>query len=156
MKKLIIIPVAAIMLIATCMFAEEGKKYGKALTIKDTTKVSQIMEKPEKFVGKKVLISGIVVDVCAHRGCWMDIASDKPYEKIQVKVKDGEIVFPITAKGQTAVVEGEVEELKLTKEQVLAMKKHQAEMYDKKFDPASVTSGETIYRIKGLGAVIEK
>ena len=32
---------------------------------------------------------------------------NKEFETIRVKVKDGEIVFPMEAKGKTALVEGE-------------------------------------------------
>lgn len=156
MKKTVLFAFVLSLIFNVNGFASGTKRYGKKLTLKDTTKVSKILETPEKFVGKKVLISGLIVDVCKMRGCWIDLASDKKFEKIRVKVNDGEIVFPITAKGQNAVVEGEVEELKLTKEQVIAMKKHQAEENDTEFDPSTVKSGKTIYRIKGLGAVIEK
>jgi hypothetical protein len=40
-------------------------------------------------------------------GCWMEI-SDTEGEKIRVKVKDGEIIFPKDGAGRTATVEGEV------------------------------------------------
>jgi hypothetical protein len=42
----------------------------------------------------------------------------------------------------------------MTKEQVIAARKHQAEESGKKFDSATVTSGETVYQIAGTGAVI--
>jgi len=89
-------------------FADGGKKYGKDLTLTKTTKVSEILENPEQFDGKKVLIEGTVINVCKKAGCWIEVAGDKDYESIIVKVNDGEIVFPAEAKGKTAVVEGEV------------------------------------------------
>ena len=45
-------------------------------------------------------------------GCWIDIAGEKKGEKIRVKVKDGEIVFPKDSKGKKVSVEGVVEEVK--------------------------------------------
>jgi hypothetical protein len=89
-------------------FADEGKKYGKDLTLTKTTKVSEILENPEQYDGKRVLIEGTVINVCKKAGCWIEVAGDKDYESIIVKVNDGEIVFPVEAKGKTAVVEGEV------------------------------------------------
>jgi hypothetical protein len=88
------------------------------------------------------------------RGCWIYLAGDRDFEKIRIKVTDGEIVFPMEARGKTAVVEGVVERLELTREQVLAQRKHHAEEKGVAFDPATVTSGETTLRIRGLGAEI--
>jgi hypothetical protein len=55
--------------------------------------------------GKTVRIEGTVAAVCPMRGCWMDIAGDRG-ETIRIKVKDGEVVFPQTAKGKRVVAEG--------------------------------------------------
>lgn len=84
----------------------------------------------------------------------MDIASDREFEKVQIKVDDGVIVFPLTAKGKQALVEGVVEQLDLTYEQAIEDAKHKAEEHGTEFDPSTVTGPVTIYRIRGLGAVI--
>lgn len=128
---------------------------GEPLSIEKVTPVSVINNTPGDYLGKKVLIEGLVINVCAKRGCWMDIASDVPFEKINVKVVDGEIVFPLEAKGKIARVEGIAEEIKLTKEQAIRMAKHRAQEQGTAFDPASVTGPVSYYRIKGLGAEIQ-
>ncbi len=148
-------------LLVLCLFSLPVHGFGKPLQLGaplsfDTvTPVSEINNNPEKYLGKQVLIEGLIINVCAKRGCWMDIASDVPFEKIQVKVVDGEIVFPLEAKGKKARVEGVAEEIKLTKEQAIYMGKHRAEEQGTTFDPASVTGPVSFYRIKGLGAEIE-
>ena len=129
--------------------------YGKDITLSDTIQVSEILDNPEAYEGKAVLIRGNVVDVCQKRGCWIEVSGDRPYEKITVKVNDGEIVFPLSAKGSHAVVEGMVERIELTEEQALKWKTHQAEERGETFDPASVTGPLTIWRIKGVGAEIK-
>lgn len=156
MKKFFLATVLLFMFSLSISYADGSRKYGKDISLKATTKISEILKQPEDFVGKRVLVEGLVVGVCEKRGCWVYLASDKPYEKIQVKVKDGDIVFPLTAKGQKAIVEGEVEKFELTKEQVLALKERQAKEHGKEFDPSTVTGGETIYRIRGIGAIIEE
>jgi len=128
---------------------------GAPLTLDTVTKVSEINKNPEQYLGKPVLIEGLIISVCAKRGCWMDIASDVPFEKIQIKVVDGEIVFPMEAKGRFARVEGTVQEMKLSKEQAIRMGKHKAEEQGTTFDPASITGPVSFYRIMGLGAVIK-
>lgn len=130
-------------------------KLGEPLSLTEVTKVSEINQHPDKYLGKKVLIEGLIIDVCAARGCWMDIASDIPFEKIKIKVVDGEIVFPMETKGKQARVEGIAEEIKLTKDQALRMGKHHAEEQGLAFDPTSVTGPVSFYRIRGTGAEIE-
>ena len=87
-------------------------------------------------------------------GCWIELSSDVEGEKIKVKVKDGEIVFPQEAKGKTAKVEGTVYKIELSKEDAIDYYKHQAEEKGENFDSTSVNSPVTIYQIKGLGAKI--
>lgn len=132
-----------------------AQKLGKEITTKKVTKISKILENPEKFVGKKVLVEGKVLEVCQMAGCWMDLKSDKKDAKIKVKVKDGEIVFPQEAVGKTALVEGEVYKIEMTQEEAIEWEKHMAEENGKTFDAAAITGPVTRYQIKGLGAVIK-
>jgi hypothetical protein len=132
----------------------QGTTYGEPLTLAELTPVSAILADPASYIGKPVLVQGMVVAVCDEKGCWMDIASDKEFEKIQIKVDDGVIVFPLTAKGKQALVEGVVEQLELTQEQAIAEAKRMAEEHGTPFDSTSVTGPRTIFRIKGKGAVI--
>jgi len=150
----IIIALLLIVLLNTFAFASKTEIYGKKLTLSKVTKISEILAAPEQFIGQKVLVKGMVVEVCAKRGCWMYLASDKAFEKIQIKVLDGEIVFPMSARSKEALVEGVVEALKYSKEDAIAWLQHQAEEKDESFDPKNVTSGMTVYRIKALGAEI--
>ena len=131
-----------------------GTTYGEALTLTEVTPVSAILADPPSYIGRPVLVQGMVVAVCEQKGCWMDIASDKESEKVQIKVDDGVIVFPLSAKGKHALVEGVVEQLDLTYEQALAEAKRRAEEHGEAFDSTSVTGPQTIFRIRGKGAVV--
>ena len=131
-------------------------KLGKPITLTEVTSISQIFENPQDFLGDSVLVNGTIIDVCNKRGCWIEITSDSAFQSIKVKVKDGEIVFPLSAKGSNATVQGVVEQLVFTKEEVIRMEKHQAEEQGTEFDPSTVTEGKTIFRIRGIGAVIEE
>lgn len=154
MKKIFLFVLVTIFL-SSSVFADGGKKYGKGITLKEKTKISKIMENPKDYIGKKVLVEGTVVDVCSKRGCWLEVASDKEFQKMKVKVKDGEIVFPMESKGKTALVEGEVYEIKMTKEEALEQAEHEAQEKGTKFDPSKITGPVTLYQIKGIGAVIK-
>ncbi len=130
------------------------EKYGKEISLKEKTKISDILANPEAFVGKTVLVEGEVLDVCKNAGCWMELKSNAEGQ-IKIKVKDGDIVFPVTAVGSKAVAEGTVYKIELTKEEAISYFEHIAEEGGKEFDPSTVTGPVTIYQIKGIGAEIE-
>lgn len=135
--------------------AQNWKTFGKELTLKDTTLISTILANPYAFIGKRVLVEGTVVDVCKKRGCWMELASDKEFQSIRVKVNDGEIVFSLEARGKLALIEGIVEKLEISKEELIKAMKHHAEEQGEPFDSTKITEGKTIYRLKGLVAKIQ-
>lgn len=160
MIKKITITTILTLIFANLSFAVDGETktntLGKTITLTEITPISQILDNPQEFLGDTVLVSGTVIDVCKKRGCWMELASDEEFQSIKVKVKDGEIVFPLSAKGNTALVQGVVEQLVFTKEEVIKMEKHHSEEHGTEFDPSTITKGKTIYRIRGIGIVIEK
>ena len=147
-----------IILSITVLFAlgDDRDKYGKEITLKEKTSISSILINPEDFLDKTVLVEGEVLDVCSMMGCWIELKAEVEGEKIKVKVKDGEIVFPQEAKGEMALVEGTVYKIELTQEEAIDYYKHQAEERGEEFDPESVTGPVTFYQIKGLGAEIDK
>lgn len=98
-------------------------KFGKEIELKEKTNVSEVLKTPDAFVGKTILIKGKVLDVCTERGCWMKLSSDQKKESILIKVKDGEIVFPVEAKGKDAEVEGELFKVTVSKEEQEEMAK---------------------------------
>lgn len=145
---------------ATRALAEEKAEttpayYGAELSDADTVPVSKLLATPEDYVGKKVKIEGRILGVCAMRGCWIDVAGDKDLESIRVKVKDGEIVFPVEAKGKMAVAEGTFEKIQLDLEQTRQMKEEECKKKGEKFEPDSCTQPGVLYRIAGLGAVVQ-
>jgi hypothetical protein len=132
-----------------------AKDFGKGVTLSEETAISSILDHHADYVGKKVKVSGLIIDVCSMRGCWIYLAGDRDFEKIRIKVTDGEIVFPMEARGKVAIVEGVLESMVLSREEVIKRRKHHAEEQGIAFDPASVISGETVLRIRGLGASID-
>jgi hypothetical protein len=143
-----------ILLLFGCQ-SQPPKKFGTELTLKETTKISEILASPKEYIGKKVLVEGNVLDVCSNAGCWMEIKSDVPDQKIKIKVKDGDIVFPVEAKGKSALVEGVLYSIELDEEETKEYFQHMAEDAGKEYDSTSVTGPMTIYQIKGFGAEIK-
>ena len=136
--------------------AEEVKKYGEEITLTEKNEISAIIADAESFVGKKVLVEGTVVGVCAKRGCWIELSGDKEFEKMRVKVNDGEIVFPMEAKGKKALVEGEVFSVVIEGEGCGSdCSEEQKEEKSEEHKCEHEKTTKKVYMIKGLGAVIK-
>src|SRR5438552_346805 len=123
------------------------QKLGKPLTLDRPTPLAEIEAHPERYVGKKVQIRCRVTEVCLAMGCWMNIVDPVGERRIRIKVNDGEIVFPESAIGKLAIVEGKLTKLELTRDQAIAQARHEAEEQGRKFDPRSIKKGTTIYMI---------
>jgi hypothetical protein len=148
--------VAAALAVILCVSVASAasKKYGKAITLKDTTKISDIYAKPDAFNGKRVKVEGPIVDVCSMKGCWIAIGSDKEFESIRFKVDDGVIVFPMTIKGSNAVVEGVVSVTTLSVADQIAEGEHMAQEKKVPFDPKTVKGPKVSIMIKGEAAEV--
>ena len=150
-----ILAAALAAILALPLAAAAATEYGRPVTVKELTKVSEIYDNPEKYVGKDVKVEGMIVAVCASRGCWMEIASDRQYEKIKIKVDDGVIVFPISARGKRALIQGKLETVAMGAEEAKRFYAHQAEERGVKFDPSTVTGPVNFFQVRATGAVID-
>ena len=110
----------------------EDVKLGAGVSIKEATPIASVLATPEEFVGKTIRIDGVATSVCEDMGCWMAIAAEAKSDKtIRVKVEDGVIVFPMSARGKNVSAEGVWE--------VIA---------------AADASAPKRYQLKGTGAII--
>ena len=131
----------------------EGTKFGAGVTLTDTVPVDAILADPNAYKGKTVRVEGMVTDVCPKRGCWMELSGSAPGQKLKFKVTDGEMVFPMDAKGKVAIAQGEVAVRELTLEETKQNAEYEAKEYGKAYDPASITTPKIVVRIDGTGAV---
>ncbi len=142
--------VLALMLTAS---AQAGDTLGTGVTATETTSIAKILADPDAYVGKTLRIEGKVMDVCPRAGCWMDLAQEDGQSALRVKVDDGVLVFPMTAKGKLAVAEGVLESIPMTRERYAAWLEHLAEERGETFDAASVGEGPfRVLQLKGTGA----
>jgi len=132
----------------------EGTVYGDGVTTAKSIPVSELTAKIDDYEGKTVRVEGMVTDVCAKRGCWFKMASDKEFQTLMFKVVDGVIVFPMSMKGKYAVAEGIARKVELSLKQTRKYLAHLAEESGEKFDPASVTEPMMFVKLEGKGAVV--
>jgi hypothetical protein len=142
------------LILALSGLAVAETKLGKPLTLTEPVPIPKLEAKPAEYVGKTVLIKGKVTEVCQMAGCWMALADTDSGRTIRIKVNDGEMVFPKESIGKTALAEGVLTKIELTKEQALARARHEADERKQRFQPNSVKTGMTIYQIQGAGAVL--
>jgi hypothetical protein len=153
MRRMMVVSLA-VLVIAAVGVSAAVKKYGKDLTLKETTKISAIYAGTDAFNGKRVKVEGPIVDVCSERGCWIALGSDKEFQTIRFKVEDGVIVFPLTAKGLTATVEGVVTVTTLTEEEQIKSGEMMAKEKKTTFDRTTVKGPKTVVMIKGEAAEV--
>ena len=150
MKRLFTV-VAAIL--AFSLNAEE-LTFGDQVIKNEVTLISDILASPTQYLDKDVTVKGTIVGVCEKRGCWVDLASDARFQKLRLKVQDGEMVFPMHAKGRDAIATGKLYAIDLNIEQTQRHLARLAERNGETFDPASVTEGMAIYQVEPTGVTI--
>ena len=144
-----------IALAVSCTLALAAEvKLGKPFTLERPESVDAVASSPERYAGKTVQVKGKITEVCLKAGCWMQLVDPSSKKALRIKVRDGDIVFPESSIGKMAIAEGKLMKLELSKEQVIAARRHEAEEQGRSFDPASVQSGQVIYQIAGTGAMI--
>ncbi len=128
--------------------------FGDAVDKNKLIKISTLMEKPDDYLSSPVTIEGTVVGVCQKRGCWMSIASDKRFQNLRIKVNDGDMVFPMTAKGSKAFATGMLTKNQLTLSESKRLLAHRAQKNGEAFDEASVKQAIATYQLVPTGVTI--
>jgi hypothetical protein len=121
-------------------------KLGTGVSLKDATPIKALVEQPRAYVGKSVRVDGVATAVCSHMGCWLAVAAqdDPTGPTVRLKVDDGVIVFPMTAKGKMVSAEGVFEVVGGTADSKEAAGEHA------KADPKASQH----YQLKATGALI--
>ncbi len=128
------------------------QKYGKPLTLKTETKITDILAKPDAYVGKRLRVRAVVTDVCPERGCYMILKGEKRFQSLMFKVDDGVIVFPVSLVGREVIVEGTLSKQTISVQEQKDMCPVEAKALDPKFDPEKITGPMVLVRLDGIGA----
>lgn len=104
---------ATVVALATIVVSAEDTKLGAGVALKDATPIKALLDKPGDYVGKTVRVDGVATAVCESMGCWLAVAADDDTggKTVRLKVEDGVIVFPMSAKGKKVSAEGVFEEI---------------------------------------------
>jgi hypothetical protein len=144
MKNALILSLA---MVASAGMVQTEQKLGTGVSVKEVTKIADVVKNPEAFVGKVIRLEGTATAVCQHEGCWLALSESAKTDAptVRLKVEDGVIVFPMTAKGKQVAAQGTFERVGANdeegKEAAAEHAKHQAK--------ATAT-----YQLKATGAII--
>lgn len=111
MKKAFILGFVAVVSLAMTP-AEE--KFGTGVSLDTATSIADVVKNPEAFVGTTIRVDGTATAVCAHMGCWMAVSESDAAgaPTVRLKVDDGVIVFPVSAKGKAVSAQGTFERIR--------------------------------------------
>jgi hypothetical protein len=107
MKMLLTAAVCALLAVPVLATVSDETKLGAGVTLTEATPIAKLLEAPEAFVGKTIRVDGVATGVCEDMGCWMSIGLAADSDKtVRMKVEDGVIVIPVSAKGKQVSAEG--------------------------------------------------
>jgi hypothetical protein len=141
------LPAAIAGIVAMSIQAAAPESFGSGVSLADTTPIERIVARPADFEGKTVRVEGTVAAVCTHMGCWMSLTPDGATDgaSLMIKVDDGVIVFPVSAKGRRAAAQGVVQKVTADPEGQSAAAEHAK---------AQGKAAPVSWQIKATGAVV--
>ncbi|GAA0679703.1 DUF4920 domain-containing protein [Rheinheimera tangshanensis] len=129
------------------IFSTSASTFGGTVDKTKLVEVADILAKPQSYLQQQVTVKGTVEAVCQKKGCWMQFAADANQPTFRIKVKDGDMVFPVSAKGKTAYASGRLDPIEMDLESTREYLAHKAEEQGEAFDPANVTEAITLYQL---------
>ena len=139
--------IAISVLVSATFFAAGETKLGAGVRLKETTPIRALVERPSEYVGRTVRVDGVARAVCSAMGCWMAVASDTDPNApvVRLKVEDGDIVFPMSAKGKKVAAEGAFEKIG----------DHDEHAREAASEHGTQPGASGTYQIKATGALIQ-
>ncbi len=153
MKKTIALTLALLL----SPLLQASQSFGPAFDFSKSTPVTvaQVLAQPANYLQHPFTVQGKIDAVCQKKGCWMQFATAADQPTFRLKVKDGDMEFPVSAKGKTAYAYGTLKAKPMTLEQSKTYLKHRAEEQGETFDPTTVSSAVTLYQFEPVSVLIK-
>jgi hypothetical protein len=118
-----------------------------------TQSLAGVLEQPEQFAGKSVIVEGEVRRACSRKGCWMELSTSKDAAApgCRVTFKDYGFFVPTDSAGSSARVEAAVEVARLDPSHVAHLEREGATFARKAADGSAqevrlVATGVELWR----------
>jgi hypothetical protein len=149
MKSRIALSLGIALAVMVSAHAQQPQTFGTGVSLTESTRLADLIARPADFEGKTVRVEGTVQAVCEHMGCWMTFAADAAPNgrTLFVKVDDGVIVLPVTAKGHRAVAQGVIQRIGGNDAEGQQAAAEQARQ-------AGAAQAPTAWQLKATGAVV--
>lgn len=113
MRKIVLLVAIAITFAACNSKPADNKDTKTDKTEVTKVTVDQFFSKGEELVGKTIIVEGSVDHVCKHGGKRMFLVGSTPENRLKVTTGDDIASFDVAFEGNTMVVEGKVEMMKM-------------------------------------------
>lgn len=114
-------------------------KRGALIGAAKKVSLAKALKDPNKFAGKTVAVSGVIVRSCKMEGCWMELAPSKNAKSVRVTFKDHGFFIPLDAAGMSVKAEGVFSIKTLTKAEVDHLVNEDGAKFDKINKDGTVT-----------------
>lgn len=97
--------------------ATQTKLYGEKLGEGKVIPLEKVLQSPEAYAGKQIVVTGYVRKACKKKGCWMEMgaSANKSQQGCRITFKNYGFFVPKDSAGATAKLEGTIEIKKLDK-----------------------------------------
>jgi hypothetical protein len=113
MLILLAVPAAARAQDATSQTGDEIVRRGAAIGNSPAVALGTVLQNPQDYTRRNVVVEGVVERACTTKGCWMQLSPAAGEEGVRVTFKDYAFLIPMNAAGMKARAEG-----------VMVVKKH--------------------------------
>lgn len=84
----------------------EPVQFGEQVQHDKLVALAEILATPGQYLQQEITVQGTITAVCEKMHCWMRFATAENEPAFRLKVRDGDMVFPLSAKGKTAYATG--------------------------------------------------
>lgn len=99
-------PLGALPLLIACASTRAQQHFGAPLTRPAAlvVPVDELLARPERYDGQRLILAGTVEEVCLRKGCWMTLGADG--RELRVTFEDYGFFVPTDCAGATVRAEG--------------------------------------------------
>lgn len=125
-----------------------ARTLGKAILLKKSLSLAEVLKNPEKHKDQKLLLEGKISDVCQLKGCWLMLSEGD--RSIRIKFEGYSFFVPKDSRGKKARVEGRLLRETLSEE----IARHYAEEQSVKTDLSQIRGPRRVVTFEASGVEI--
>jgi len=134
--------------------APTPRAFGAPIQSTDSSSLANLLEQPDRYAGKTVVVEGHVRRACSRKGCWMELAAapEATAPGCRVTFKDYGFFVPTDSAGSRARIEAAVELARLEPSHVEHLEREGAKFATKDADGSArevrlVATGVELWRV---------